>query len=408
MSARSDPSEDEIESERHRAGSAWTDRGTAFLVSGSPGSRQAAVRCHRRAVDLLSPFSPATGRAAQADLGTAWVNLGCALQAGEDRGELAEALGAFDRAIRILEPMLGGADSRFRHNLAAAWMGRADSLARIGSSRLEALQAYDRAIEIARGLPMDGKPSFRILLGSCGINRGNLLVRAGGAADLSAAVRSYDEALAALGSLARSGHRMARCHAASAWTNRGEALLAVSPGVNAGQAVDSGRRALAEVEGGSLEGPALAQLRLRALRVMALGLERLLPAGGPAAAPRRDAVAALTDIAERAIAIAIGCRDGAGGKLDPHLAWFFEFGARIYGLYQPQFLAEYLDEVLRRWNVRAGCESEARLRAIARKAVRQALEGLGRSRLIAAGTRQAELLMLTVHELRAAALRFES
>ena len=95
MSARSDPSPDEIECERHRAGSAWTDRGTAFLVSGSPGSRQAAVRCHRRAVDLLSAFSPAPGRAAQADLGTAWVNLGCALQAGEDRGELAEApLGA--------------------------------------------------------------------------------------------------------------------------------------------------------------------------------------------------------------------------------------------------------------------------------------------------------------------------
>ncbi len=404
MNTRSEPSPDEIACERHRAGSAWTDRGTAFLVSGSPGGRQAAVRCHRRAVDLLSTFSSAQGRAPQADLGTAWVNLGCALQAGGDRAELMEALGAFDRAIRILEPMLGGADERFRHNLAAAWMGRADSLARIGSNRLEALQAYDRALEIARDLPMDGRPSFRILLGSCGINRGNLLGRQGGAVDVSAAVRSYDEALSALGSLARSGHRMARCHAASAWTNRGEALLADSPDENAGQAVDSGRRALAEVEGGRLEGPALAELRLRALRVMALGLERLLPVG--AAAPAKDALAALTDVAERAIAIAIGCRAGASGKLDPHKAWFFEFGARIYGRHQPQFLVEYLDEVLRRWNLRAGRESEAQLRAIAREAVRQALEGLGRNRLMAAGTRQTELLLLTVRELRAAALRF--
>ncbi len=365
MSARPDPAPDAIECERHRAGSAWTDRGTAILVSGAPGSRQAAVHCHRRAVDLLSAPSSGPDRAQRADLGTAWVNLGCALQAGEDPSELTEALGAFDRAIRILEPMLGGGDFRFRHNLAAAWMGRADSLTRIGAHRFEALQAYDRAIEIARALPMDGKPSFRILLGSCGINRGNLLGRQGGAVDVSAAVRSYDEALAALGSLARSGHRIARCHAASAWTNRGEALLAGSPDENAGQAVDSGRRALAEVEGGRLEGPALAELRLRALRVMALGLERLLPAGG--AAPTKDAVAALTDVAERAIAIAIGCRTDSGGTLDPHMAWFFEFGARIYGRHQPQFLVEYLDEVLRRWRLRVGRECEPRLRAIAHR-----------------------------------------
>jgi hypothetical protein len=406
MSTRSEPSPDEIECERHRAGSAWTNRGTAFLVSGAPGSRQAAVRCHRRALDLLAPFSSAPCRASPADLGTAWVNLGCALRAGESPGDLAEALGAFGQAIRILEPMLDGADCRFRHNLAAAWMGRADTLVMIGSARLEALQAYDRANEIARGLPMDGKPSFRILLASCGINRGNLLGQPGVTRDLPAAVHSYDEALGALGSLAQSGHRMARCHAASAWTSRGEALLAASPGENAGRAVDSGRRALAQFEGGGLEGPALAEQRLRALRVMALGLERLLPAGAPAAT--RDAIAALTDLAERAIAIAIGCRDGAGGKLDPHLAWFFGFGARIYGRHQPQFLAEYLDEVMRRWNRRVGCDSDSRLRAIARKAVTQTLESLGRGRLIAAGTPQAELLLRTVHELRAAALRLES
>lgn len=252
MGDRAKPSWDEFECERHRAGGAWTDRGTAFLVSGAPGSRQAAVQCHRRAVDLLSSSSPAQSRACRADLGTAWVNLGCALQAGLDAGELAEALGAFDRAIRLLELMQDRADFRLRHNLAAAWMGRADTLARIGSDRRGALSAYDRAIEIARGLPIDGKPSFRILVASCAVNRGNLLGRQGGAADLAAAVRSYDEALSALRTLAQSGHRLARGHAANAWANRGEALLAAAPDENAGQAIDSGRRALAEAEGAGL------------------------------------------------------------------------------------------------------------------------------------------------------------
>jgi hypothetical protein len=345
-------------------------------------------------------MSPTQSRAGQADLGSALVNLGCALQAGGDPAELAEALGAFDRAIRILERLQDGADLRFRHNLAAAWMGRADTLAAIASGRAGALLAYDRAISIARGLPSDGKPSFRILRASCAINRGNLLGRQDGAADPAAAVHSFDEALSALRTLAQAGHRLARGHAAHAWTNRGEALLAASPDENAGRAIDSGRRALAEVDGASLGGPALAELRLRALRVMALGLERLLRAAG--GAPPRDAVAALTDIAERAVAIAIGCRDGADGRLDSHLAWFFEFGARAYGRYQPQFLVEYLDEVLRRWDRRAGPESERELRAIAHKAVARALEGLGGCRLLAAGTRQTELLLLTVRELRSA------
>lgn len=375
-------------------------------MSDAPGNRDDAVRCHRRAIELLGALPVEDNDAYLADLGAAWVNLGCALQAGDGRAGLAEAVGAFDRAIGLLERLPAGS-FRFAHNLAAAWMGRADSLAgdATETGRAGALRAYDRAIEMARGLPLDEKASFRILLASCLINRGNLRQRMGAPEDLREAVLSHDGALAALGTLPQTGHRLACHHAATAWTNRGEALLRAAPRGNAGLAVDSARRALAQIEGRDLAGPAAAELRLRALCVMARGLESLLKAGGPA--PGADSVAALTDAAERGIAIAIGCRDGAAGRLDPYMVWFFAFGSRIYGRYQPQFLSEFLEEVLRRWDSRGGPAVEAELRAVARKAVAGSLEGLSCNRLMIGGTRQTELLLRTVHELRAAAPNFQ-
>jgi hypothetical protein len=366
------------------------------------------VRCHRRAVELLGGLPIESNAAYRADLGAAWVNLGCALQAAGDESGLAEALGAFDRAVGLLERLPIGGNPRFRHNLAAARMGRADTLAGIDTeaSRAEALRDYDLAIEIARGLPMDEKPSFRILLAGCGINRGNLLQRMDGAPALAEAVRSYDRALEALGTLPQSGHRMARHHAATAWTNRAEALLRFAPHVNAGQAVDSARRALAQIEGRDQAGPAAAGLQLRALRLKARGLALLLQSSGPA--PRADGVAALTDLAERGIALATGCRGRAPGEFDPHMVWFFAFGSRIYGRYQPQFLAEFVEEVLRRWNSRGGPAVETQLRAVARQAVTRTLEGLCRHQPIVGGTRRAELLLDAVRDLRGAAHRLQS
>ena len=391
----------------HRAGGAWTDRGTACLVSAAPGSREDAVRCHRRAIDLLRRLPVDENAAYLADLGAAWVNLGCALQACGDKAGPGGAVDAFDRGIELLERLPIADNFRFRHNLAAAWMGRADALAVVGTDAAcsGALRAYDRAIEVARRLPMEEKASHRILLASCGINRGNLRQRAGDAGALSAAVESYDGALAALGTLPQSGHRLACHHAATAWANRGAALLLASAGDNAGQAVDSARMSLAQIEGRDLVSPASAELQLRALRVMAGGLETLLLASGPA--PRADTVAAMSNLAERGIALAVGCRERAPGQLDPYLAWFFGFGSRIYGRYQPQFLAEFLDEVLGRWNDRAGPEAGAELRSIAGQAVAAALQGLGRDRMWVEGTRHTALLMSTVHELRRAAPRFE-
>ena len=337
-----------------------------------------------------------------ADLGTAWVNLGCALQSGGTAHSLEEAHRALGRAIDLLERLPIEGNPRFRHNLAAAWMNRADASGGMDTAtgRRDALSDYGRALEIARELPLHEKVSFRILLGSCFINLGNLHQRLSAYSD---AVSAYDEALAALGNLPRSGHRLASHHAATAWTSRGEALLRLVGDRNAARAVDSARRALAQIDGLGLDRSIGSKLSLSALRVMASGLESLMRGGSAGA----DRLAELTDVAERGIDLAIAGRDAAPEIFDPFLSWFYAFGSRIYGSYQPQFLAEYLEEVLQRWNFDERSPMRAELRLIARQATAGALEQLGRSRLLLHGTPRTQLLVRTVRELRAAAVLYE-
>jgi tetratricopeptide (TPR) repeat protein len=360
------------------------------------------VGCHRRAIDALSELALGDDASRLADLGAAWVNLGCALQAGAGREEQMRSLGAFDRAIGILERLPVRSDPRFRHNLAAAWMNRADALARIDTagSRSEALPAYGCAVAIASELPLDEKASFRILLASCWINLGSLRQRL---SDLSGAALAYDRAVAALGNLPRAGHRMACHHAATALTNRGEALLEDGSRDGAARAVSSAKLALSQFEGRDVGGPARAKLSLRALRVMARGLEALLRFDRSRSV---DRVAALTDLAERGLDLALAFRNRAPEIFDPFFIWFYSFGSRVYGRYQPQFLREFLEEGLGRWDFRGSAGVGADLRAIARQATAGALEELGCNRVLVEGARPTELLLDTVQVLRGAAAVF--
>jgi len=382
---------------RHRAGSAWTDRGTQGLVFAGTSGWRDSVDCHMRAVELLDGLPIEENPEYLADLGAAWVNLGCALQSDPSRESLAKALEALDRGVDLLGRLPFGENPRFRHNLAAAWMNRADAFSQIdtATSRSSALQAYSRAIEVAGGLPLDDKPSFRVVLASCWINLGNLRQRMG---EFRSAVHAYDGALAAIGSLPKTGHRLARHHAATAWTNRGEALLAESPADGASDSVESARTALAQLGGREMGGATDVKLALRALRVLARGLEARLRAGASHGALE---IAALTDVIERGMNLAFANRGAGADGFNPFVLWFFSFGSRAYGLYQPQFLAEYLAETLQRLDPNAHSELAVGLRAIALKAAAGALEGLARNRLLVHGTRQTELLVGAVRDLRA-------
>jgi tetratricopeptide (TPR) repeat protein len=382
--------------ERHVAGSAWTDLGTRHLVSGTPNDRAISIRCQRRAIELLSELPLGEDASYLADLGAAWVNLGCALMVGRTRESWQEALDAFDKAVDLFGRLPFESNARFAHNLAASHMNRAGVSSKIdtSTSRIIALRDYARAIEIAAKLPLDEKASNRILLASCWINLGNLQQRGPAIAE---AVHAYESAVEALGDLPAQGHRLACHHAATAWTSKAEAML-LRPGADgAGRAVESAQNALEHVEGKSLDGPVDSKLSLCALRVMARGLEALVHSGSD---QRAQGIARLTDVAERGLDIAFGGHETDPLFFDPFVLWFFSFGSRIYGQFQPQFLAEFLGETLARWNPKGDSRVSAELVAIAGQSKSAALEMLGRNRLLIAGERQTEKILSTAYELR--------
>jgi tetratricopeptide (TPR) repeat protein len=386
---------------RHRAGSAWTDLGTQRLIS-NRFDWESSVLCHKRAVELLGGLPVHEDASYLADLGAAWMNLGCALLAGPSSDSFREALDALDRGVDLLGRLPFESNSRYRHNVAAAWMNRAEAFAMIDTrnSQINALESFGRAIETAGGLPLDEKPSFRILLASCWINTGNLHQRL---LRIPEAINAYESAVEALGTLPSSGHRMACHHAATAWINRGEALHTAGDARRPEDAVESAQSAFGHIEGRNLGCSVDAKLSVRALRVMARGVETLFRRRSISGA---DGIARLTDLAERGLDLAFGGHEVDPGFFDPFILWFFSFGGRIYGLYQPQFLAEFLNESLNRWNPEGDSRVGRELLLIAGQSRSAALEVLGRARLLAAGSLQTELLMRTVTELRT--LNFQS
>jgi hypothetical protein len=332
------------------------------------------------------------------------VNQGCGLQAGASRASLDRALDSFDQAIEHLSRLPFASSPRFRHNLAAAWMNRADTLTQIGTevSLAGALPSYDRALALARELPLDDKPSFRILLASCWINRGSLCQHQ---SIFPEAVQDNDRAVAALGPLPQSGHRLACHHAATAWTNRGEALLQPSPFRDPAEAVRSARTALALVEGRVLGGGADAKLELRALRVVALGLDSTARSDAAREAAHVDE---LIDLAEHGMKIACSWRPTAPDLFEPFLVWFFTLGAQAYGRHRPQFLAEFAEEAFQRWKFRRSSAVGTKLRAVAQQEIASALDGLCANRLMIDGSPKTELLIQTVRGLREASARLQS
>lgn len=354
------------------------------------------MRCNRRAVELLGSLPIAENAEYLADLGAAWANLGCSLQAcGPEH--LEEATAAFLRAVEFLGRLPLRGNHRFRHNLAAAWMNRAGALEAMGL-HADSRDGYEQAIAIAHELPLEEKPSFRILLASCFINHGNLVMKLGRGSAAGAAT-SYERALASLGPLPATGHRAARHHAATAATLLAEALLEQAP-AHAGRALEAARNALAELPGRELGSFASADLLLRALRAAARALEGLLEQASAQGSSHGKALAELTDVVERGFDLASRCREHSPGTFDPLASWFFTTGCRVYGRHQPQFLAEFIADCLHRVSAGTGSALLLELRKASRDAVEAALGGLGRGRMLIAGTPQTEHLLRTVRGLQ--------
>lgn len=283
----------------------------------------------------------------------------------ESQGRFHEAVACYAqaRAELVAAAPPEGVD---RRALSVVCMNRGSALRQIGdeASLRASLAAYDEAIALQRSLPLTEDPLAMNSLGAALMNRGQLLHRLHGVTKAQEAVQSYLEAEALLRLLAAAtDHPAPLRNLTGTLVNRANILLDVGQ-FPAAAAV--AREALSLVAAAERADPVAAGLALLARRSLCDALGQLL--GQPGTDQHAIATEA-SDIVDDGLATARHWTAQGERAYDQIAARLFLFGARLYCLHQPQFLAEFLLEHLE-------AHPDPELIAIAQEALTAALANL--------------------------------
>lgn len=270
------------------------------------------------------------------DEASAAVRRGLELLAVEEVSSWWQALACFDRALELRRGQSLEGQPWQRWGLTAAWMNRAEVLHRLGRHEAS-LQAYEEALLHLQLLPLDAEPVFRWRLGLAWMNRALPLQALGrlaeAASSLELAIQVLDhpqlDSLRDRGALGSAWANLARVHLAQA--DPQAALSAV-------------RQALAVMVSFERQDAAAAAVALQARHAACDAVARLLEAGCDDADKAETWIHEASDWMEAALDLAHFWQGRDFGDLPLQL---FRFGCRIYLAYQPQFLGEFLLDVLR-------------------------------------------------------------
>lgn len=258
-------------------------------------------------------------------------------------------------------------DLSARRDLGIAWMnhGHGQLLLSHRAGDEAALTAYANAISLLRSLPLADNSSWANSLGAACMNHGQLLHRVHGTARATEALASFDTAEAVLRPLPTTATPWPRRNLAGTLINRANLLL------------DLGRHA--EAAGIARETAGLctpferdeildADLALKARRALADAVGRLLVTPGA----DQDACAAeASDLVDDALALVRFWAARGVTAFQPLAERFFRYGAQLYRIHQPHFLAEFLAENLPL--------ASGEIRSIALEAIDQVLAGRDRT-----------------------------
>lgn len=272
-------------------------------------------------------------RAAQA---TAHMKRGLALMAdADDAASVAKALEQFDLALELRRSLPRG-DARTDYALAASWMNRAEALLALGetANNALALDALDEAVVVLETLPLDSDPRFARRLAIALQNRA--LARRRLARDTWTIVPDLFRALDLVTSL--DGDDTAGM-IATMWVNIGSAQLFEPTDDAWRRAMTSARQALRMTSAHETSDMAMMTVGLQARHLLCRAAARCLESsGGRTLTPD---VHAATDAVDEALAL-VSAWEARGVPLFRALAVeIFEFGRRVYEIYQPQFVDEF-------------------------------------------------------------------
>jgi tetratricopeptide (TPR) repeat protein len=270
------------------------------------------------------------------DEASAAVRRGLALLAVEQEAAWKEALACFDHALELRRTQPLEDQPWLRWGVTAAWMNRAEALHRLGRHE-PSLKSYDEALRHLQLLPLDAEPAFRWRLGLAWMNRAEPLQALG---QLETAAASLEQAIAVLDHPQLSTLRDLGT-LASAWGNFARLRLAQDQPL---LALTAASRAIGVLAPAERRDAAAAGVTLQARHAGCEAVARLLEAGCRDAGQAEAWIHEATDWVESALDLTAFWQGRDFGDLPVQL---FRFGCRIYLAYQPQFLGEFLVDVLR-------------------------------------------------------------
>lgn len=271
-----------------------------------------------------------------------WLAQGQALEARGTSETLGAALQCYDRALAFLRSTARSDDAPSIRDLAVAWMNRGNVLQKLATpaTLADAVGAYDEAIALLQPIASAENPSYANSLGASWLNRGHAL-QAQQPPVTAEAQRSYRTAIDILGRFPPGTDRSITLNLAGAWMNLANSLLLTS---DAPGARGAARTALSHVTASAETDPVAADLTLKSLRVLCDALGHLLVAAGTDSSLVHALAQEAGDAADQGLAL-VRHWEARGARHYRHLAArLHRFGAQLYLIHQPHFLAEFLLE----------------------------------------------------------------
>lgn len=267
---------------------------------------------------------------------------GQALESRLSPESLADALRHYEQAIALLRT-LPVAQLEVRHQLALAAMNRGNALQRQNTPETldRAVHAYDEAIAFFRTLPLDSLVDARNSLGAAWMNRGHVFHLKNDPASLVESVRCQQEAISILSTLPLDSHPSFRLNLAAAWMNQANVLLAIDED---DRAADAARESVALAAPAERQHPALADVSLKARRARCEAIGRILYRSSRRHEPTDALADEASDLVDDGLALARHWESQGVPHFRPTATRLYAFGAQLYRIHLPDFLAEFLLE----------------------------------------------------------------
>ena len=233
-------------------------------------------------------------------------------------------------------------DLQQRRDRGVARMNRGHALQQLGDSRnlSAAIAAYAEAVVQLESLQSAENPAWANSLGAALMNHGQLLHRAHGIARASEVLTSLDRAIEVLRQLPADENPWPRRNLAGSHLNRASVLLDLARAADARRDAQVALQLAAPHERADLVD---ADLALKSRRTLCDALGQLLVT--PSA--DQDALASeASDLVDDGLALARHWIQRGAPQPRELAIRLFRFGAQLYRVHQPHFLAEFIQENL--------------------------------------------------------------